>query len=177
MTRRPQSLGASIPDDFNTNLAELPASFVMSLGLFWLFAPRFDWCLGVAMSLWGDDDLAQKWPSEKNSALIERLTTVVERFDRTRAIRGPVLELLKEAVALNDARNDFAHSFILAHGPGGELFVQKVRVTQRRTRLELQEGAAWTISHVEEVTHALATWCEHFETLVAAEARARWPEE
>ena len=166
-----RSLGANIPEDFNTNLAELPAKFVMDLGLFWLFAPRFDWCLGVAVSFWGDDDPDDKWPSEKNSQLIQRLTSIVTSFDASNPVRVPVLELLDEAVHLNDARNDFAHSFIVAHNANGHLFVQKVRVTNNRRQLELQEGVAWSIAQVEEVTHRLAVWCEKWERLLAAEAR------
>ena len=172
---KPNALGANIPAGFNTNLAELPKNFIMTLGLFWLFAPRFDWCLGVAMSFWGDADVAQKWPSEKNSELIERLTAVVTSFDVSSPVRDPILKLLNEAVSLNDARNDFAHSFIVAHGPSGELFVQKVRITNKRTTLELQEGVGWSISQVEDVTYRLAGWCESFEALVASQAKAKWP--
>lgn len=147
----------------------------MTLGLFWLFAPRFDWCLGVAISFFSDVDPHEKWPSEKNSELIERLKRVVERLDPRDSFRQPGLALLAEAKTLNDARNDFAHSNILAHGPGGELFVQKVRVKNKNTQLELQEGVGWSTSHVHEVTNALASWCERFEQLLADAARRKWP--
>ena len=104
------------------------------------------------------------------------MTGIAESLDTANSARGPVLKLLEEAKILNEARNDFAHSFVVAHGPEGQLFVQKVRITNKRSRLELQEGTAWSISHVKEVTQDLAIWCESFESLLAREARKRWPE-
>jgi hypothetical protein len=81
------------------------------------------------MWFWGDEDTTDNWPSEKNGQLIDHLKSVVGSFEKEHPARDAALTLLSEAVYLNDARNDFAHSFILAHHRDGRLFVQKVRVT------------------------------------------------